>query len=214
MDNEKVFNTFDRRNKIIKNNNYCIIETVAFYDTIVFSEVIKKYYINQEVRNNKSTEKLIDNLSTSEKYDVINEIAKEKKLQPFSKNKFDIFIKERNKVAHYISATGELNIKTHEHNIFYKGEEISWSDYLDDMAKWANLSKEFADFLLSIFELVNKDLTMMNFVYCSLESKYVLIEKNLLYPEPSEEYISFFGNGLDLDLIRLINEEKKFEETL
>ena len=188
---EQIINVFDRRNKIIKHNNYCIIETIAFYETIAFNEIIKQHHINIEVYNDRSTNKLFEKLSISEKYEIINEIAKEKGIQPFSKSKFDTFVNERNKVAHNIFSIGSLNIKTQEHEIHYKGKVINWSNYLKEVANWAIISKEFAKFILSIFLITNKNLTMMNFIYCSLEYEYILIERNLLYPEPSEEYISF-----------------------
>ena len=55
----EVQHIFDRRNKIISHNNYCILETIAFYDNIFLNNIIKPYLLTDKFDKNEKIKRLV-----------------------------------------------------------------------------------------------------------------------------------------------------------
>lgn len=87
---------FDRRNKILLHNNYCIFETIAFYDNIFLNNIIKPYLFMENFDKNIKIKKIIvDRFSFMDKYKIIKEMAKDFNITPLSQKQFEIFINMR-----------------------------------------------------------------------------------------------------------------------
>ncbi len=202
---------FDRRNKIILHNNYCILETIAFYDHIFLDNIIKPYLLTGNFDKNVKIKKIIvDRFSFMDKYKIIKEMAKEFNITPLSQKHFEIFIDMRNRIAHNLSSVSALNIETKENEIIIGGEKTTWNNYLKDLNEWVKLSGEMAKFIKDIFCQVNTTEKFSTFMYCKIEGNCVLVQHNLIYPEPDGEYTSFFKTGFNMDLLQFVKEELQY----
>ena len=202
---------FDRRNKIILHNNYCILETIAFYDHILLNNIIKPYLLTDNFDKNEKIKKIIvDRFSFMDKYKIIKEMAKEFNITSLSQKQFEIFINMRNRIAHNLSSVSALNVETKENEIILGGEKTTWTNYLKDLNEWVNLSSEMARFIKNIFCQVNDTEKFAAFMYCKFEGNCVLVQHNLIYPEPDGEYTSFFKTGFNMDLLQYVKEELQY----
>ena len=207
----EVQHIFDRRNKIILHNNYCILETIAFYDHIFLNNIIKPYLLTEKFDKNVKIKKIIaDRFSFMDKYKIIKEMAKEFNITPLSQKKFEVFINMRNRIAHNLSSVSALNIETKENEIILGGEKTTWDNYLKDLNEWANLSGEMAKFIIDIFGQVNATKNFLTFMYCKIEGNCVLVQHNLIYPESDGEYTSFFKTGFNMELLQSVKEELQY----
>lgn len=204
---------FDRRNKIIVHNNYCILETIAFYDYIFLNNIIRPYLFTDKFDKNEKIKKfVVDRFSFMDKYKIIKEIAKEFNITLFSQKQFEIFINMRNKIAHNLSSVSTLDIETKENEIILGGEKTTWNNYLKDLNEWVNLSSEMARFIKEVFGQINDTEKFAVFMYCKLEGNCVLVQHNLIYPEPESEYTSFFKAGFNMDLLQYVKEELQYNK--
>lgn len=204
---------FDRRNKIIVHNNYCILETIAFYDHIFLNNIIRPYLFTDKFDKNEKIKKfVVDRFSFMDKYKIIKEIAKEFNITLFSQKQFEIFINMRNKIAHNLSTVSTLDIETKENEIILGGEKTTWNNYLKDLNEWVNLSSKMARFIKEVFCQINDTEKFAVFMYCKLEGNCVLVQHNLIYPEPESEYTSFFKAGFNMDLLQYVKEELQYNK--
>jgi hypothetical protein len=206
---EKVNRIFERRHKIIRHNNCCIIDTISFYENFLLNNIIKPYIFNDNYDTCDGVSDLIsDRLSFMDRFKIVCKIAKEHNIKNFKS--FDKLVEMRNSVAHNISSIGELDIKSKENAIFFGGKKMTWNAYLSELVKWSKLSKEMAQFILEVYSATNVSNNCFGFMYCKVMGDCVLVQNNLLYPEPKEEYTSFTFGGLDNELIQYINEEYNY----
>lgn len=209
----EVLHIFDRRNKIISHNNYCILETIAFYDNIFLNNIIKPYLLTDKFDKNEKIKRLVvDRFSFMDKYKIIKEIAKEFNIIPFSQKQFETFINMRNKIAHNLSSVLSLNIEKKENEIILGGEKTTWENYLKDLNEWVNLSRKLARFIKEVFCQINGTEKFAFFMYCKIEGNCVLVQHNLICPEPEGEYTSFFKTGLNMDLLQYAKEEVRYNK--
>ena len=115
----------------------------------------------------------------------------------------------RNAIAHNLSFVTKI---TNQNKIVLGGKEMLWTDYLNDLKKWTDYSYEMAKFTRDVYCKVNSKNNLAIFGYCKIEGNCVLVEHNLLYPEPDGEYVSFFKDGFDTDLLEYLNEEIKYSK--
>lgn len=208
-DFEKTIRLFERRHKIIRHNNCCIIETISFYENVLLNNIIKPYLFTENFDICDGINELIsDRLSFMDKYKIVCKIAKKNRINNFKE--FDKLIKMRNDVAHNISSIGKLNPKTKENKIYFGGKELTWDEYLKELQKWAKLSENMARFIMNIYSVINSPDNNFFFIYCKVIGNCVLVQNNLLYPEPDDNYTCFTFRGLDSELIQYINEEQKY----
>lgn len=205
----KTMKIIEGRNKIILHNNNCIIETIAFYEHILLNDIIKPFLFNENYDTQLEIKTIISNrLSFMDRFKIVCKIAKNYDISRFKQ--FDNYINMRNRVAHNLSSVTNINAKTKESKIFFAGEELTWSKYLEELEKWAKSSHQMAEFTLNVFKMINKDKSNAIFPYCKVEENCVLVQHNLIYPEIDEEYISFFKTGFNMDLLEYVNEEQKY----
>lgn len=207
----EVQHIFDRRNKIILHNNYCILETVSFYEHVLLNNVIKPFFFNDNYTKYCEISEVIDErLSFMDRFKIVKKLAKIINVSDFAK--IDNFIKLRNMIAHNLSSVSMLNVKTKKNEIILGGKKTTWDNYLKDLKEWAFLSYDMARFVKDVFCEVNPTERLAAFMYCKIEGKCVLVQHNLIYPEPEGEYTSFFKNGLDMNLLQYINEELEYSK--
>ena len=207
----EVQHIFDRRNKIILHNNYCILETVSFYEHVLLNNVIKPFFFNDNYTKYCEISEVIDErLSFMDRFKIVKKIAKIFSVSDFKK--IDNFIKLRNRIAHNLSSVSALNIETKENEIVLGGEKTTWDNYLEDLNEWANLSHDIARFVMNVFCQVNPVEKFAAFMYCKIEGNCVLVQHNLIYPEPEGEYTSFFKTGFNMDLLEYVNEELQYNK--
>jgi len=205
----KIMRLFERRQKIIRHNNSCVIETVAFYENFLLFHIIKPYFFNNNYDNCEKIKKYMrDRMTLMDRFEIIVDIAKSKKIENFKG--FDTFIKMRNEVSHNLSTVNEYNIESKENKVFVGGKESTWDNYLDEIKEWSKLSLDMAKFIMNVYKSINDFDNPMGFHYCKVESKCILVQHNLIFPEPEGDYVSFVFRGLDFDLIQYINEEEEF----
>ena len=204
-------NIIEGRNKIISNNNICIIETITFYEIILFNDIIKPFLFNKNLDKFPWIEELIsEKLSFMEKYKIVCKIAKEYGITNFKR--FDDYIRLRNKIAHNLSSVININDLTKESEINFAGEIITWTKYKTEIQEWSNLSLEMAEFIMKVFDKVRGSNIKANFVYCEMWDECVLVQYNLKYPEKDSDYICFFKNGFNMDLLEYVNKEFEMSE--
>ena len=145
---------FNRRNKIILHNNYCILETVAFYENILLDDIIKPFFFNDNYNRYPDISELIEErLSFMDRFKIVKKIAKKIGVSDFKK--VDAFIKLRNKIAHNLSSVSMLDVNTKENEIILGGETPTWSNYLLELRKWADISYEMANFVKDVFDAIH-----------------------------------------------------------
>lgn len=73
----EMMHMFNRRNKIILYNNYCILETVAFYENILLDDIIKPFFFNDNYNRYPDISELIEErLSFMDRFKIVKKIAK------------------------------------------------------------------------------------------------------------------------------------------
>lgn len=86
---------------------------------------------------------------------------------------------------------------------------------LDYLKEWCSISFEIAEFSKLLYEIVDFDkYSLMSFHYCKIYGGCLLVQRQIILPEPEGEYISFVHDGLDFELIKLISEEGGITEEL
>lgn len=209
----KILGVLKSREKFIKHNNYCILEVVAFYDNFFLDRIIKKYLLTDNCNKNPKIEKImVEKLNFMDKYKIVKEIAKEHNIDPISQKQFEDFICMRNDIAHNLSFVGEFNYITKQNKIIFGGKEISWTDYLKKLENWVSCSFKMAAFTRNVFSKIDTENNFVGFVYCKTEGKCILVEHTLLFPEPDGDYISFFRDGFDMDLLESLKEEMNYSK--
>ena len=207
----EVMYMFNRRNKIILHNNYCILETVAFYENILLDDIIKPFFFNDNYNRYPDISELIEErLSFMDRFKIVKKIAKKIGVSDFKK--VDAFIKLRNKIAHNLSSVSMLDVNTKENEIILGGETTTWSNYLVELRKWADISYEMANFVKDVFDAIHSRESSAIFMYCKVEGDCVLIQNNLIYPEPKGKYTSFFKSDFDMSLIQYMREESECQK--
>lgn len=115
----------------------------------------------------------------------------------------------RNKIAHNLSSVVSLDNITKESEINFAGEIITWTEYKIILQKWAELSLEMANFIMRIFDKISKNKDHAIFVYCKVIGNCILVQHNLIYPEVTGEYTSFFKSGFNMELLKYVNQEQE-----
>ncbi len=208
---EEVIRLFERRRKIMIHNNNCILETVIFYENFFLSHIIKPLFFSENYASYEKMNDFIKNrMNFMDRYKVVLEIARKKGINGIKE--FDKFIEMRNNLAHNLSNIASYNRITEESEILFGGKQITWDAYLVKINKWANLSYDMAKFTKDVYKSNNKiDNMIMMFNYCTVEGKCILIQRNVILPEPEGEYTSFVHSGIDTDLLQYINEENSIK---
>ena len=207
----KVSEIMDGRDKIILNNNMCIVETIAFLDNVMLNSIIKTKLFNEDYDNIPGVSDIfVDRLSFMDKFKIICKIADFYKIKRFKK--IEAYLKMRNNIAHNLTTLINLNTDTGESEILYANKKIMWTEYKKLLNEWADISLGMAKFILSVFSEINKENINMVFPYCKVEGECVLVQHNLIYPEPNGEYTSFFRNGFNMDLLNYLNNEVKYNQ--
>ncbi len=200
------------RNKIIQNNNTCIIETIAFYEYALLDDIIKPYLFNENYDNCPEVDEILsEKLSIMDKYKIVCKIAKKLEIENFKR--FDKFIKIRNEIAHNLSSVTNIETQGKESEIRIGKTITSWSEYKKNLKNWAELSKEMAEFILSLFEKINSDKKNMFFVYCKVEANCILVQHCLLFPRINDDYTCFFKSGFNTDLLEYTKNEYNLEKS-
>lgn len=202
---------FERRNKILIHNNYCVLETIMFYENVFLNNIIRPYLFSENYDKYPEVANLInDRLNFIDRFKIVKKIGKIYNVKDFKK--IDRFIEMRNKIAHNLSSIGPLNIESKENIIFLGNEEMTWDEYIIILNEWTKLSYEIATFTKEIFIKVNSSVKNAIFMYCKTEGECVLVQHNLIIPKPDAEYISFFKNGLNMDLLEYLKEEIEYKK--
>lgn len=208
---------FQRRGKIIRHNNYAILETLIFYENFLLYQIITPYFFNNNFKKSKQFEKFIlDRMNIMDKYKLVKEIANEYKIDiTLSQKKFEKFIQFRNDIAHNHSNVGLYNVNTKENLVYIGGKEITWERYLVDLKEWSDISLEMANLILEIYDKVDitNKLGLVGIIYCEIFGNCALMPHNRLFPSPEEDYKSPAGNGIGGDLYQFIVEENKQSNT-
>lgn len=197
------------RNAFITNNNMCIIETCAFIDNILLNRIIRPMIFNDNYENiNGISDIFVDRISFMDKYKIACKIANHFGVERFKK--VDDYLKMRNNIAHNLTSVLGLDLVTKESEIQFANQIISWTEYKKKINEWATLSLEMAKFLVELVKKVDNSENFTVFAYCKVEGDCVLVQHNLIYPEPEGEYTCFFKNGFNMDLLNYLNDEIKF----
>ena len=163
----KIIEIINGRNKIIENNNICILETIIFYENIILNNIIKPFLFNENIDKHHGIIEIIqERLSFMDKYKIVCKIAKDLKIQNFKK--FDNYIKLRNKIAHNFSAVISVNEYDKESEINYFGDILTWTEYKKRMTIWCELSYDMANFIMRVYEKTNLERKDSYFVYCKI----------------------------------------------
>ncbi len=118
----------------------------------------------------------------------------------------------RNNIAHNLTSLISLNDETKESEILFANQRITRTQYKTELQEWAELSLEMAKFVLNVYSKVNVDKNHAFFAYCKVEGDCVLVQHNLIYPELKGEYVSFFRNGFNIDLLDYLNNEVAYNK--
>ena len=198
----------ERRDKIMRWNNSCVIETVAFYEHVLWDDIIIPFSFSPRDSGNSDIRSIIgEKLSLMDKFKIVCKIAKTGGVSNFKQ--FDDYIEMRNRVAHnYLFSVFRIDPETKESQISFAGQTTSWNQYLEELGRWAEMSRNMAEFSLKVFKIANNKSAF--FPYCKVEGRCIMVQHVLRYPEPEGEYTSFFKRGLTLDLLDYINEEQKY----
>ena len=184
----------------------CIIETISFLDSIILNNIIKPVIFNNNYNDIPGISDIfIDRLSFMDKFKIMCKIADYNGVDRFKK--IDKYLKMRNNIAHNLTSLISLNNITRESEVLFANQKITWSQYKEELKEWAELSLKMAKFTLNVYCKINDDNNHAVFVYCKVEGDCVLVQHNLIYPEPEVEYISFFRNGFNMDLLDYLNNE-------
>ena len=194
------------RNKFIINNNMCIIETISFQDNVILNDIIKPVIFSDNYNLIPGISNIfIDRLSFMDKYKIMCKIADYHKVKKFKK--IDKYLKMRNNIAHNLTLLATLNHITKESEVLFANQKITWTKYKEELKEWADLSLEMANFILNVYSKINDNNKYAVFAYCKIEGDCVLVQHNLIYPKPAGNYISFFRNGFNMDLLDYLNRE-------
>lgn len=211
---EKLFNIskiMEGRNKFILNNNMCIVETTAFLDNTMLNAIIKPTLFKENYNTIPGISDIfIDRLSFMDKYKIVCKIADFYNIERFKK--IDPYLKMRNNIAHNLTTLISLNEDTGESEVMYANQKITWSEYKKMLKEWSDLSFKMAKFIMNVFAKINDERNNAVFPYCKVEGECVLVQNNLIYPEPNGEYTSFFRNGFNMDLLNYLNNEVKYNK--
>ena len=66
-----------------------------------------------------------------------------------------------------------------------------------------------ANFIMRIFDKISKNKDHAIFVYCKVIGNCILVQHNLIYPEVTGEYTSFFKSGFNMELLKYVNQEQE-----
>lgn len=210
---ERISRIFERRSKIIRHNNSCIIETISFYENFLLRFIIEPYFFNKSYDEMKELKKFFENrMNIMDRYKIVVEIGRRRGIQNFKK--FDNYIKMRNEVAHNLTSITSYDIKSKEGYVIIGGRKITWKKYLSEIKEWAEYSYEMARYIMnvykSVFDYSNK---LIQFHYCKIMGECILVKNSLILPEPNGEYTCFADVGLDSELREYIIEEKKDQDS-
>lgn len=202
----KAMKLIEGRNRIIAHNNLCVLETIIFYENTIMYDIIRPFMFNDNYSLFPDISNVInEKLSIMDKYIILCRIAKQYGVKNFKK--FDEFIRIRNKIAHSFTAVKNINSITKESDIFFAGVNMTWTEYKKMIKEWTSYSLEMASFVLEVFKKVNTEQQHASFMYCKLEGDCIIVQHNLIYPEIEGEYVSFFKNGFNMDLLDYANDE-------
>lgn len=202
----KIANIMEGRNKFILNNNMCIIETISFQDNVILNDIIKPVIFSDNYNNIPGISDIfIDRLSFMDKFKIMCKIADYNKVERFKK--IDKYLKMRNDIAHNLTSLISMNHITKESEVLFANQKITWTQYKEELKAWAELSLEMAKYILNVYSKINDNNNHAVFAYCKVEGDCVLVQHNLIYPEPEGDYISFFRNGFNMDLLDYLNRE-------
>lgn len=200
----EITNIMDGRNKFILNNNMCIIETISFQDNIMLNNIIRPVIFSNNYDDIPGINAFfIDRLSFMDKFKILCKIADYNGVDRFKK--IDKYLKMRNNVAHNLTSLSNFDYVTKENDVIFANQKITWTQYKEKIKEWAELSLEMAKFILNIYSKINNNNAV--FAYCKVEGDCVLVQHNLIYPEPGGDYKSFFRNGFNMDLLNYLNRE-------
>lgn len=202
----KIARIMEGRDKFILNNNMRIIETVSSQDDVILNDIIKLSIFNNNYENIPGISDIfMDRLSFMDKFKIMCKIADYYKVGRFKK--IDKYLKMRNNIAHNLTSVISLNNVTKESEVLFANQKITWTKYKEELKEWAELSLEMAKFILNVYSKINTKNDRVGFVYCKVVGDCVLVQHNLIYPEQKGEYISYFRNGFNMDLLDYLNNE-------
>ncbi len=207
-DYDEMLKLFIGRNKLIQHNNYCIIEIIAFYDHVFFDKIIKTYLFNENIDiNDDIKDDIKDSMSFNTKYKIVKKISKKLKIEPISQKKMEKFEDMRNNVSHNLCSINNYNIENDEMIIIFGNKTITWDEYKKELKEWVDICYEIAKWTKKIYEKIEIKFPYMHFVYCKLEGECMIVQHQLLVPEPEGDYTSFFKTGFDMDLLDYLKNE-------
>ena len=202
----KIAHILEGRNKFILHNNMCIIETTSFQDNIILNDIIKTVLFNNNFDDIPGISDIfIDRLSFMDKFKILFKIADYYKVDRFKK--IDKYLQMRNNIAHNLTSVINLNNKTKESEVLFANQKTTWTNYKKELKEWAQLSLKMAKFILNVYSKINTEDGNDIFAYCKVEGDCVLVQHNLIYPEPDGDYTCFFKNGFNMDLLDYLNDE-------
>lgn len=66
---------FERRNKILMYNNYCVLETIAFYENVFLNNIIRPYLFSENYYKYPEVANLInDRLSFMDRFKIVKKM--------------------------------------------------------------------------------------------------------------------------------------------
>lgn len=207
----KIANIMEGRNKFILNNNMCVIETVSFQDNVILNDIIRPVIFSDNYNDIPGISDIfIDRLSFMDKFKIMCKIADYKKVDRFKK--IDKYLQMRNNIAHNLTSLISLNYITKESEVLFANQKITWTQYKEELKEWSEFSFEMAKFMQNVYSKINDNNKSAIFVYCKVEGDCVLVQHNLIYPEPKGYYASFFKNGFNMDLLDYLNAEISYNK--
>ena len=203
---EQSLRIMEGRDKFILNNNMRIIETISSQDNVILNDIIKPSIFNNKYEAIPGISDIfIDRLSFMDKFKIMCKIADYYKVGRFKK--IGKYLKMRNNISHNLTSVISLNNITKESEVLFANQKITWTKYKEELKEWAELSLEMAKFILNVYSKINTKNDRVGFVYCKVVGDCVLVQHNLIYPEQKGDYISYFRNGFNMDLLDYLNNE-------
>lgn len=203
---EKITKLFERRDRIIRNNNSCIMEITLFYENFLLSNIIVPFFFNRNYNEYKEFNKYIsERMNFMDRFKIVVDIAKSKGINTFKS--FNSFIRTRNKIAHNCSCVVMYNRENNENEILFGGQKCNWEEYLMEIKKWADLSYGMAEYTMNVYKAINYSTSLVQFPYCKIEGNCVCTKCALLLLNPDGKLKNVFQSKIDSDLLQYMKEE-------
>ena len=202
----------DRRDKILSYNNSYPLYIVTFYDNFFLNGIIKPALFNEESdKYEQALEIIFNKLTFIDKYKIVGNIAKQYDVDKFKP--IDKFVKMRNVIAHNINGISSYSIIDNRMEVVFGKERITWERYLEIISEWADLSFELAKFAANLHAAIFGNRSSIFLPYCEMQGGCILRGQRYIYSNP-DQGVSPFWLGDMQGIIKLVREERKFQETI